>query len=109
MAVEPGYFRPDGKRSTKDCSHRHVEESDEASPCIRFSLPKRLANRSVRWHTLVPKLQMPAEIREKDRIRRERPSLYLTRVGKVAILGTYVGNPAVQMATLKGDLATLEK
>ena len=78
--------------------------------CHRVSrfLSLRLANRCVRWHTLVPKLQMPAEIREKDRIRRLRLCLYLTRVGKVAILGTDFGNPAVQMATLEGDLATLE-
>ena len=69
--------------------------------------PYRLANCGVRWHTLVSKLQMHAEIREKDRIRRVRPSQYLTRVGKVAILGTGFGNPAVQMATLKVDLATL--
>jgi hypothetical protein len=33
--------------------------------------------------------------------------LYLTRVGKVAILGTHESNPSVQMATLEGDLATL--
>ena len=50
---------------------------------------------------------MHAEIREKDRIQRLRPCQYLTRAGKVAILGTDFGNPAVQMATLKDDLATL--
>ncbi len=69
--------------------------------------PYRLANCGVRWHTLMPKLQMHAEIREKDRIRRLRPCQYLTRAGKVAILGKDIGNPAVQMATLEGDLATL--
>ena len=106
MAVGPGYFRPDGIRSTKDCAHRHVEESDEASPCIPFSLPRRLANRGVRWHTLVPKLQMPSEIREKDRIRRLRLVQYLTRAGKVAIPdGRW--QPCGQMATLEVDLATL--
>jgi len=55
----------------------------------------------------MPKLQMRAEIREKDRIRRLRLCQYLTRAEKVAILGTDFGNPAVQMATLEGDLATL--
>jgi len=69
--------------------------------------PLRLANNGVRWHTLVSKLQMHAEIREKDRIQRLRPCQYLTRAGKVAILGTDFGNPAVQMATLEVDLATL--
>jgi len=69
--------------------------------------PLRLANNGVRWHTLVSKLQMHAEIREKDRIRRLRPCQYLTRAGKVAILGTDFGNPAVQMATLRVDLANL--
>ena len=55
----------------------------------------------------MPKLQMHAEIREKDRIRRLRPCQYLTRVGKVAILRTDFGNPAVQMASLRVNLATL--
>jgi hypothetical protein len=50
---------------------------------------------------------MHAEIREKDRIRRLRLCQYLTRAGKVAILGTDFGNPAVQMATLRVDLANL--
>ena len=69
--------------------------------------PYRLANCGVRWHTLMPKLQMHAEIREKDRIRRLKPRQYLTRDGKVAILGTDFGNPEVQMASLEVDLATL--
>ena len=69
--------------------------------------PSRLANNGVRWHTLVSKLQMHAEIREKDRIRRLKPRQYLTRDGKVAILGTDFGNPEVQMASLEVDLATL--
>ena len=76
-------------RSTKDHTHLHVDESDEASRVSSFlSLTV-----GVRWHTLVPKLQMPAEIREKDRIRRLRLCQYLTRAGKVAILGTDFGNP----------------
>ena len=106
MAVGPGYFRPDGKRSTKDGTHRHIDESDEASRVSSF-LSLRLTNNGVRWHTLVPKVQMPAEIREKDRIQRLRLCQYLTRTGKVAILGTDFGNPAVQMATLEGEVATL--
>ena len=106
MAVGPGYFRPVGKRSTKDNTHRHIDESDEASRVSSF-LSLRLTNNGVRWHTLVSKLQMRAEIREKDRIQRLRPCRYLTQAGKVAILGTDFGNPAVQMATLEVDLATL--
>jgi hypothetical protein len=49
---------------------------------------------------------VPSAKREKDGIRLQRPGQHLTRVGQVAILGTAVGNLAIQMATLKGDLAT---
>jgi len=61
---------------------------------------------ALRWRPLAPDLQVPYAKREKDGIRLQRPGQHLTRVGQVAILGTAVGNPAIQMATLDGDLAT---
>jgi hypothetical protein len=42
---------------------------------------------------------MPSANREKDRIRHPKCHRYLTRVGKVAILESAVGNLAIQMAT----------
>ena len=51
-------------RSTKDCAHLHVDESDEPSPCIPFSHRRRLAA-SVQQLTLVPRSQIPSEFRER--------------------------------------------
>src|ERR1035438_10247700 len=61
MAVGPGYFRPVGKRSTKDCAHRHVEKSDGPSPHISLSPENDWPTKafsSLRWcqgHRFIPK------------------------------------------------------
>jgi hypothetical protein len=100
--LEPGYFRPGGDTVNQDCTHLHVEKSDEPSPHIPLSPEDE-------WQTERPAAYAGAKVtgsfrnqREKDEIRQERPVLYLTQAAGLA-------KPPAKLATLTPKMATLNR
>ena len=62
--LEPRILPSGWRTVNQDCAHLHVENSDEPSPGISFS-HRTIGQRSVQQLTLVPRSQVPSEIRER--------------------------------------------